>query len=342
MDVVSKSIEPPSTAPNIEPDVKVGFILAPKFTLVAFASFIDCLRHAADEADRSRQIFCSWKVIAPTLEPIEASCGVEITPQSVFSDPAGFDYVVVVGGLLPWCLKLPPEAYDYLRSVRSKNVSLIGLCTGSFILANAGLLDDHECAVHFEHRQQFAELFPKARPVADQLYLHDRGLVTCVGGIAPLDLAASVIKQHCGEARAVKGLVSLLADRQRTAHFIRNRPYDHLTACGDWRVEQAIEMMERNFSRPFLIEELARRLGSSLRELNRSFLRQAGDSPSVVWRKIRLSHGHWLLLNTNRSATQIAYECGFTDAAHFSRWFKRTYGEAPNAFRLHRKRVSAS
>ncbi len=273
---------------------------------------------------------------------MEASCGVEVAPQSGFSDPTAFDYVVVVGGLLPWCLDLPPETYRYLRSVRRKNISLIGLCTGSFILANAGLLDDHDCAVHFEHRQQFAKLFPKARPVADQSYLNDRGLITCVGGIAPLDLAASVIKEHCGEARAVKGLVSLLADPQRATHFILNRPYDHLTACGDWRVEQSIELMERNFSRPFPIEELARRLRSSLRELNRSFSRHAGESPSAVWRKIRLSHGHWLLLNTNRSATQIAYECGFTDAAHFSRWFKRTYGETPNAFRVHRRQVSAS
>lgn len=337
MNVVWKSFVPPSPAPDIEPDIKVGFILAPKFTLVAFASFIDCLRHAADEADRSRQIFCSWQVIAPSLEPVEASCGVAMIPQTLFPDPVGFDYIVVVGGLLPWCLDLPPETYDYLRSVRRRNISLIGLCTGSFILANAGLLNDHECAVHFEHRQQFADLFPKVRPIADQYYLNDRGLITCIGGIAPLDLAASVVREHCGKARAVKSLVSLLADRQRAAYFIPNRPYDHLTACGDWRVEQSIEMMERNFSRPFPIEELAKRLGSSLRELNRSFSRHAHESPSAVWRNIRLSHGHWLLLNTNRSATQIAYECGFTDAAHFSRWFKRTHGETPNTFRLQRR-----
>ncbi len=339
MNFALSAFEQPSPAPDIEPDIKVGLILAPKFTLIAFASFIDCLRHAADEADRSRQIFCSWQVIAPSLEPVEASCGVKMVPQSLFRDPESFDYVAIVGGLLPWCLELPAATYDYLRSVRSSNISLIGLCTGSFILANAGLLDDHECAVHFEHRKQFSELFPKARPVADRSYLNDRGLITCTGGIAAIDLAANLVQEHCGKARAVKGLVSLLADRQQAAHFIPNRPYDHLAVCGDWRVEQAIELMQRNFSRPFAIEELARRLGSSLRELNRSFARHAGDNPSGVWRKIRLSHGHWLLLNTSRSATQIAYECGFTDAAHFSRWFKRTYGSTPNAFRLQRRRI---
>ncbi len=339
MNICLDAFSPPSPAPDVEPDIKVGFILSPKFTLLAFASFIDCLRHAADEADRSRQIHCHWKVIAPTLDPVEASCGVKVNPQALFPDPASFDYVVIVGGLLPWCLDLPQTTYDYLLSARRSNVAVAGLCTGSFILANAGLLDDHDCAVHFEHRQQFAGLFPKVRPITDQFFVNDRGLITCPGGTAALDLAASLIKEHCGKARAVKGLVSLLVDQHRATHHMPHRPYEHLAACGDWRVEQSIELMERNFSRPFTIEELARRLGSSLRELNRAFARSARESPSSVWRKLRLSHGHWLLLNTSRSATQIAYECGFTDAAHFSRWFMRIYGETPSAFRTQRRRV---
>lgn len=328
-----------SPGPRPEPDIKVGFILAPRFTLLAFASFVDCLRHAADEADRSRQIFCQWKVIAQELSPVRASCGVEVTPQELLPDPASFDYIVMVGGLLPWCLDQPRETYDYLRSARNANIPVAGLCTGSFILANAGLLDGHDCAVHFEHRQQFADMFPNVRPITDQVYVNDRGLITCPGGTSALDLAASLVTEHCGRARAVKGLVSLLVDTHRAAHHMPHRPYEHLATCGNWRVEQSVELMERNFSRPFRIEELARRLGSSPRELNRAFARQANESPTTVWRKMRLSHGHWLLLNTSRSATQIAYECGFTDAAHFARWFKRVYGEAPHAFRVRRRQV---
>jgi transcriptional regulator GlxA family with amidase domain len=339
MNNLMEAFSPPSPMPSVEPDIKVGFILSPRFTLLAFASFIDCLRHAADESDRSRQIHCRWKIVAPELTPVEASCGVELMPQVVFPDPSEFDYIVMVGGLLPWCLDQPEETYDYLHAARRKNISVAGLCTGSFILANAGLLDDHDCTVHFEHRQQFAAMFPKVRPVTDQIYVNDRGIITCPGGTAALDLAASLVKEHCGQARAVKGLVSLLVDNHRATHHMPHRPYDHLAVCGDWRVEQSVELMERNFSRPFKIQELARRLGSSLRELNRAFARQAHDSPTVVWRKIRLSHAHWLLLNTSRTATQIAYECGFTDAAHFARWFRRTYGESPNAFRVQRRKV---
>ena len=72
----------------------------PRFTLNAFASFVDALRLAADERDRSRPIQCAWTVMSETGQPIQASCGVEVSAQTRFQDPRAFDYVMVVGGLL--------------------------------------------------------------------------------------------------------------------------------------------------------------------------------------------------------------------------------------------------
>ena len=98
--------------------------------------------------------------------------------------------------------------------------------------------------------------------------------------------------------------------------------------------------MERNLSQPFGIGELARRMGTSRRELDRAFAKHASKKPSTVWRTMRLTHGQWLLLNTSRAITQIAHECGFADAAHFGRWFKTTYGETPNSFRTRRRELA--
>ena len=319
------------------PDLRVGFILSPKFTLLPLASFIDCMRHAADEGDRSRQLFCSWKVIGPERESITASCGLQVMVQEVFPDPSEFDYIVVVGGLLPGCLELPDQTYGYLQAARAANVAVAGLCTGSFILATAGLLDGRICAVHFEHAKQLTAMFPKVRTVTDQPFVIDGDVITCPGGTAALDLAAALVEEHCGKVRAVKGLISMLAVNHREDRHTEFRPYGNLAVCGNWRVEKSIELMERNVSRPFGIAELAHRLGSSVRELNRAFADRAGDSPTSIWRKMRLAHGRWLLINTSRTVTQIAFECGFSDAAHFSRWFRRAYGEAPNSFRRQRR-----
>jgi transcriptional regulator GlxA family with amidase domain len=333
----------PPPMPDVDPDIRVGFVLSPRFTLLPFASFIDSLRHAADEADFGRQIYCRWKVVAPSLLPVRASCGVEVTPHELFPDPGQFDYLVIVGGQLPWCLDHPEETLAYLRRAYAANVSIVGLCTGSFVLAKAGLLNERRCAVHFEHRNQLAQLFPRCRPETDQIYVNDNEVITCPGGTSALDLAFALIEARCGKARAVKGLTSLLVDRHRAAHHMPPRSYGHLATCGNRLVEQAVALMEQQISAPTGIAALARRLNDSERELNRVFRHHAGEAPSAVWRKMRLAHGHWLLLNTTRTVTQIALECGFADGAHFSRWFHRAYKEAPVALRRrHRQRASGT
>ena len=321
----------------VKPDLQIGFILSPKFTLIAFASFIDCLRHAADKADRSRQIHCRWNVISPANSAVEASCGMLVSPAAELPMPETLDYVVVVGGTLPDCLHLPPETYDYLRNAHSSGTSVAGICTGGFILAKSGLLNGRKCAVHTNHRQQMVDMYPSVIPVIDRPYVKDGGVLTCPGGTAAIDLALALIENHCGRARALKVLMSMLVDKQRTGHEMLPRRFEELTSCGNWRVEKAIELMEQHSLAPFRIPELSRRIGSSTRALNRAFLLTAGATPSSIWRRIRLAHSHWMLLNTHSSATEIALECGFADLPHFSRWFNREYGENPAAFRRFRK-----
>ena len=115
------------------------------------------------------------------------------------------------------------------------------------------------------------------------------------------------------------------------------RPFGYLSSCGNWRGEQAITLMERNFSNPYSVEDLAARLNTSERELNRAFKKVNREPPSAIYRSMRLAHGQWLLLNTSRTVTQISLECGFSDGAHFSRWFRNAYGETPTQFRTRRR-----
>ena len=334
-DLSSVFTTPPPIS-NIEPDMRVGFILSPCFSLLPFASFIECLRHAADEADFSRQIYCHWKIIGSTTEPITASCGVDVSPHEIFPDYTEFDYIVMVGGQLPKSLEQPEETLNYLRQAYEANVSIVGLCTGSFILAQAGLLDNRRCAIHVDHHNQLKQLFPLTLPETDQVYVNDNEIITCPGGTAAIDLAFTLIGERCGKARAVKGQAALWAENHRAARLIPNRLYGNLSVCGNLHVEQAVDIMERHISTPFKIRELAKKLNISERELNRSFTLHAGEPPTAIWRKMRLSYGHWLLVNTTKAVTRISFECGFSDGAHFCRWFKRVYKESPIQFRNRR------
>ena len=339
MNAESALFAAPPLPPDIEPDMRVGFILSPRFTLTPFAAFLDCLRHAADEADFSRQIYCHWKIVAPTLDPVTASCGVEVRPHALLPDDAAFDHLVVVGGLLPASMQHPEETLRYLRYSYERNTIIVGLCTASFVLAQAGLLEGRRCALHYEHINQFKQMFPRALPEADQIYVNDSEIITSPGGTSAIDVALTLIEACSGKARAVKALSSLLVDRHRVAHHMPHRPYGHLATCGNRHVERAVTLMERHLSKPYSVAELAQRLNISERELNRVFTKHAGEPPAALGRKIRLAHGHWLLVNSVRTVTQIASDCGFADAAHFCRWFGSVYGETPSHFRSRRRQV---
>ena len=325
-----------------QPDIRVAFILCPRFGLLPFAAFADSLRHAADEADYSRQIYCSWKIVADDFQsPVSASCGTQVLPEEPLGDFSDLNYLVVVGGLLPDCLEVSLRTRQYIRSAYEAGISIVGLCTGSFVLADIGLLAGRRCAVHAEHIAAFRALYPSAIAVSDEMYVGDREVLTCPGGTSALDLAFHLIENHCGKARAVKGLSSLLIENHRSVRRFRHRPHGHLAACGNRKVEAAVKFMERHIMTPYSISELANKVGCSERELCRLFRRHGNSTPAETWRDIRIEHGHWLLLNSDRSITQIAYECGFADAAHFARWFKICYKESPNAFRRRRRTVSS-
>ena len=323
----------PPPAPDAEPEVQVGFILSPSFSLLPFAAFVDCLRHAADDTDFSCPVHCNWKIVAPTMDPITASCGVEVSPHQLLPDVEELDHVVVVGGLLPASLAHPEETLQYLRSAWEREKTVVGLCTASFVLAQAGLLDGRRCAVHFEHVDRFKRMFPRALAEADRMFVRDGALVTCPGGTSAFDIALDLIGRRCGSARVEKLVRSIFVERHRAVHHMPRPLYDDLRSCGDRRVEQAVSLMEQSLSRPYTVRELVQRLGTSERELYRAFRKHGGVTPGAVGRRVRLAHGHWLLANTTRTVTHIAAECGFSDAAHFCRLFKGAYGETPNRFR---------
>ncbi len=322
---------------TVEPGIRVGFVLSPDFTLLAFAGFVDTLRHSADEADRSRQIHCRWTILGADLEPVRASCGAKVAPWETYSDPEAFDYVVIVGGLTSALGDHAPATFDFLRLARRRGVPVVGLCTGTFAMAEAGLLRGRRCAVHLRHREEFAERYPDTAIAMGELFVFDGDAVSCVGGTASIDLAVELVMRHCGRARALKGLTDLSVDELRTSGHLPRMPHDDLADSDSWRVAQAVRLMRSRLDRPLTIRGLAERLGTSVSQLDRDFARHARSTPTAVWRQMRLSRAKWLLLNTDRTAAGIAHECGFADGSHLARSFKAAFGETPRAFRTTRR-----
>ena len=172
----------PNARPVTRAPLRVGMILADNFTLSAFALFIDHLRLAADEGDRSRPLNVQWSIMASRPDPLRASCGVMTTPTSNFLDPRELDYVVMVGGVLHAGRQIDDATERYLKRVAEAGVPLIGMCTGSFILCRIGLMKGRKACVSWYHYQDFLDEFPDHDVVADRLFVADGDRITCSGG----------------------------------------------------------------------------------------------------------------------------------------------------------------
>jgi transcriptional regulator GlxA family with amidase domain len=207
-----------------EPTLKIGFILANNFTLSAFSLFVDALRLASDEGDLSRQLRCRWPVMAAKQDPVRSSCGLLVGPTSGLIEPSELDYVVVIGGLLHAGPALDATARAYLRAAAAAGTTLIGVCTGSFLLCREGLMAGRRSCVSWFHYQDFKDEFPDQDAEADRLFLVDGDRITCSGGSNVADLAVYLISRHVGPAQALKAQHIMQLNRVRGADDAQPHP----------------------------------------------------------------------------------------------------------------------
>lgn len=314
------------------PKLRVGFVLTPRFTLTAFAGFIDALRLAADEGDRSRQIACEWAVLGTPGAPVAASCGAIVVPQDRIESPERFDYIVVVGGLLHGGQKVPAEIYAFLRRAAEAGIALVGLCTGTFVLARAGLLDGYVSCVSWFHRDDFIREFPKLRLVSNRVFVADRDRLTCAGGTRVVHLAAHLIEKHCGRAHATKSLRIMIEDQPFPASMPQPEAVVSQPAQ-DGLVRRAMLLIEQKLAQPESIASIAAMLGIGARQLQRRFLSDVGMTPRAYRLALRMARAAWMVRHTDLALTDVGLECGFGDCSHFSRAFTHHFRVPPYKYR---------
>ncbi|MBN3763696.1 GlxA family transcriptional regulator [Burkholderia sp. Ac-20365] len=319
-----------------EAELSVGILLWPRFPMLSLAGLCDALRHAADRGDQSRQLRCLWTIVGVQGESVEASCGIPVQAQSAFPDLAQFDYLVVIGGLLPELDHVDRRYWAYLKLAAHEGIPLVGLCTGSFVLARAGLMEDHVACVHSFHLEDYRRMFPALRVITHADYMIDGNRITCAGGISVVELAARLISLHCGPDRASKVIHQMTVSRQGGSSFVERRAALGYLSVGDATVRHAVLLMEENLEAPLNIAVIAKMIGTSVRNLERAFMAEMDTSPNEFYRRMRLRYARWLLVNTARKITDIAYECGFADSAHFIRVFREAYGVTPGKLRASR------
>jgi len=315
-------------------ELSVGVIPVQDFTMLAMSAFVDTLRLAADEGDRSRPLRCAWRVMSDGGRPVRASNGIMLQPTGGFVDPSGFDYVVIVGGTLHGGPEISSATQDYLRTAANRNVPLVGLCTGSFILARAGLMKDRRACVSWFHKDELLAEFPDLEVVGDALYVFDRDRITCAGGTSVIHLASELVDRHLGAGSSDKGLRVMLEDRLRGGGSPQPPPtIEGLESVADPRVRRAMLMIERTLDRSPSSESIACSIGITRRHLARLFNRALGLSPRSFAQRLRLQRAHRMITEGTDPMTTIALACGYSDASHFSREYYKFCASSPSEAR---------
>ncbi|WDS37444.1 GlxA family transcriptional regulator [Pseudoxanthomonas sp.] len=329
----------PSDAPV---KLRVGIVLMPNFTLTAFAGFIDALRLAADEGDHSRPIHCHWDVMAASGgDTTTSSCGVRVGTSTLFKPVDSYDYIVVVGGVLHGGQRVSAPVGRFLKQAAASGVKLVGLCTGSFVLARAGLLRGHLACVSWFHRDDFEAAFPDQHVVSSQMFVVDRDRLTCAGGTSVVHLAAHIIELALGRASAVKALRILIEEQPLPSKALQPEAVVSERAT-DPIVHKAMLLLEQQLQVPAPINRVCAPLGLGQRQLERRFQHDIGLTPAQYRQQLRLERARWLLQHSALGLQDIALECGFTSGAHLARLVQRELGQSPRAIRTGKPQARAT
>ncbi|MES0864762.1 GlxA family transcriptional regulator [Ruegeria sp. SCPT10] len=299
---------------------QIGVLLFDGFSNHCLANTVEPLRAANMLSGRD---LYRWTFLSLNNGPVTSSSGLQVAPHDRLQSASG-DMLMVMPSYgfqahSGW------HTLSGLRSAASRFETLAGLDTGSWLLALAGLLDEHRATIHWEELTGFTERFPDVDAVRERFVI-DRNRITCSGAMAAFDLVLHLIGQAQGQALALE--VAQL-------FMTRDSARSHTGGAGatSGYVNKALALMQEHLETPLAVSEIARRVGRSHKTLSQRMQSELGAGPAQVYRRLRLNLARKLVSETDLSIAEIALRAGYEDPSALTRAFKSEFGMAPRALR---------
>lgn len=300
------------------------FVLMDRFTLMAFSAAIEPLR-LANLA--SGQKFYTWEVLSETGAEVVCSNGTKLAVDGALHDVSRRSVILACGGadVQKFCTA---PLVSWLRKQARHGHILGGICTGSWVLAKAGLLDGHNATIHWENNSAMAEDFPEIT-LTKSVFVMDRNRVSSAGGTAALDLSLTLIAKAHGSGLANSVADQLIYASMRTERDTQRLSIPARIGVRHPKLARVIEIMENHIEDPIAPSELAHDVDMSTRQLERLFRRYLNRSPKRYYMELRLERARNLLLQTDMSVINVALATGFTSPSHFSKCYRAHYNTTP-------------
>lgn len=272
-----------------------------------------------------------WHLVSHDGAPVTASNGIAVQAEGSISEDLDTDYLFVVASLVydpPYRSRLNAR----LRQFDRRGVRLGALSLGTWILARAGLLDDARCTIHWEGLPAFQEQFPEIA-IVNELFVIDSRRYTSSGGLAGMEMMLQIIAEAHGPETALKIANNFQLDRVRnSASHQRSGGVQRLDTMPT-AVQASVELMLANLETPLSNSAIAASINTSVRNLERMFMRKLKSSPAKYYLSLRLEKARELLIHTNLSTLEVALQCGFSSSSYFARCFMREFRMRPSDLR---------
>lgn len=300
------------------------FALLPQFSMLSFSGMIEGLRIANRVADT--QLY-DWVLATEEGAPVASSAGIHFTSDIAFDELQRDDVLILCGGLDVQEATTRP-LLNWIRRESRRGVTIGGLCTSAYVMAQAGLLDGKRATIHWENHDSFLEEFDEVE-LAKSVFVVDGNCITSAGGTASIDLILRLIADDHGEDVANAVADQLVYSSIRTGQDTQRLSIPTRIGVRHPKLSQVIKMMEDNIEEPISPAILAQDVGMSTRQLERLFRRYLNRSPKRYYMELRLAKARNLLMQTDMSVINVALACGFTSPSHFSKCYRSHYETTP-------------
>jgi transcriptional regulator GlxA family with amidase domain len=330
--------KPRKPLPGASRSKTIVFLAAPSTQILDVAGPFQVFVRAAEifvrEHPKSKPPYEVLLASSTRHRSIITNCGLALTGTETFRTLRGpIDTLLVAGGTGVEEAAQDEELVLWLRKTAQRVRRIGSICTGAFLLAEAGLLDGKRAATHWNWAAKLANKFKQITVDPDPIYIRDGNTYTTAGVTAGMDLALALVEEDLGSPMALKVARELVLYLRRTGGQSQFSAALSLQASDRKQIEETRSWILDNLEQDLPVEKLAAKAGMSPRHFARIFLKDTGTTPAHFVERLRVETARRRLEESRDKLEKVANDCGFGSIQTLRRSFLRVLRVPPNEYR---------
>jgi transcriptional regulator GlxA family with amidase domain len=307
--------------------IMIGVLIFPDFQLLDAAGPISVFEIAGRYAGAGQPI----RTLAATPGPVRSSSGVEMLARGL-KPSAAISTLIVAGGEGVRASATCEKTLRFVRAVAKRGVRIASVCSGAYILAEAGLLDNRRATTHWQRTRHFVSAYPKVKLEADRIFVRDGQIWSSAGISAGIDLALAMVAEDFGDEIAQQTARQLVLYHRRSGGQSQFSSLLELKAPNG-RFGALLGWAREHLASKLTVEDLAEQAGMSSRHFARAFIAETGTTPSKAVERLRIEVARERVQSSSEAIERVALQTGFRDPERMRRAFIRAFGQPPQSLR---------